>query len=1339
MRAQDPAVLFLAETWADEDRLEKLCDELHFDEKWVVPRETRAGGLALLWRNSVHIDVDSSSLNHIDVVVNKGKEDSWRFTGIYGIPEASRKCETWNLLRNLHRKYTLPWLCAGDFNEILVSYEKLGGAPRSEAAMREFREVVDDCGFMDLGYVGKKYSWRGRRGESMVLERLDRALATQSWLALNPATRVLCLRYNASDHYPIIINPEGIADRPCKPFRFEHMWLKENGCGETVKTAWLAPFPLSNSPLMHEKIKFCGEKLMEWSKHSFGSVKKQLEEKSKLLEKAEIEAAQGADLEAVRLLRMEVNELLDKESLMWQQRARALHLSCGDQNTRFFHNKASQRFRRNRIVGLLDETNSWCTDSAQVADIIVGFYTKLFTSERSSIDLGILEVVQPVVTEEMNTNLTRDFTKQEVDLALKEMAPLKAPGPDGMPPLFFQSFWPLIGDEVSKAVLDCLNSCHIPHEFNYTYVTLIPKVKNPEKISEFRPISLCNVIYKLISKVLANHLKPLLPSIVSENQSAFQAGRVITDNILMAFENLHYMKTQQTGSTGFMALKLDMSKAYDRVEWSFLDFLLRKMGFHSRWVDLMMECITTVSYSILINGEPSQTIHPSRGLRQGDPLSPYLFLLCTEGLHGLISKAATSGDIRGISICRNGPRLTHLFFADDSLIFCRASVQDCTHIQNLLAIYGEASGQQLNREKTTLFFSKNTDSEIQDSIKDLLGVPEIKQYDKYFGLPSFVGRRKKASLAYIKDRIWTKLQGWKQKLLSQAGREVLLKAVIQAIPTYSMSCFKLPTTLCHEIEIMIRKFWWGQRGDRRRIHWVKWRTLCRPKAIRGMGFRELQKFNDAMLAKQVWRLLQNQDSLFYRFFKSKYFPHGSIFDAKDNKGSFAWKSILKGRELITRGMKWRIGNGSQVRIFHDAWLPGSQLGRVHSPAPDSHANALVSSLINHVDRCWREAEIDSLFLPEEAAIIKTIPLSLFDQADLPFWPYTRDGLFSVKSGYHLSMEQDGTELTGTSIAGATSPCWKAIWRMHVPNRVKSLVWRAGNNALPTRVNLVRRHILTDSMCPECMNQPEDTMHALWSCPKLQDMWKVNFNKLVTDTSSCSSFDEILECASKGKSSFDLFAMLVSEVWQRRNRVRVGEPTVLLSQINSKAFSALQEFQQLRPTHTVIPRTARAVKWRPPTAPCVKVNFDGAVFSQDGLAGIGVIIRNEQGLVMAALSQQIPSPTSVEMVEVLAARQAVLFAKELGFDKVELEGDSESVTKAILGDYMDRSYIGHVLQDIKFLFSSFSVISVKHIYREGNCVAHKLARRAVNSPFLVWMESVPSDIFDVYQHDLLRMQ
>ncbi len=228
---------------------------------------------------------------------------------------------------------------------------------------------------------------------------------------------------------------------------------------------------------------------------------------------------------------------------------------------------------------------------------------------------------------------------------------------------------------------------------NHTHITLIPKIKNPESVTDYRPISLCNVIYKIASKVLTNRLKGILSAIVSESQSAFVPGRLITDNILVAFETLHHMHHQRKGKQGSMALKLDMSKTYDRVEWKFLERVMQQMGFHPKWVTLMTECISTVSYSILINGAPHSFIKPSRGLRQGDPLSPYLFLLCAEGFHSLIHKAQLTGDLKGVSISIRGPKITHLFFADDSLLFSKASVQDCDRIQAILHVYEQASGQ----------------------------------------------------------------------------------------------------------------------------------------------------------------------------------------------------------------------------------------------------------------------------------------------------------------------------------------------------------------------------------------------------------------------------------------------------------------------------------------------------------------------------------------------------------------------------------------------------------------------------------------------------------------------
>ena len=204
------------------------------------------------------------------------------------------------------------------------------------------------------------------------------------------------------------------------------------------------------------------------------------------------------------------------------------------------------------------------------------------------------------------------------------------------------------------------------------------------------------------------------------------------------------------------------------IGWSgiFLKKILLKMGFSDTWVALIMECIITVSYSILVNGEPKGVIVPFRGLRQGDPLSPYLFLFCAEGLNALLLNATDEGVINGFSLCRNGPKLTHLFFADDCLIFCRSTLEECNKIQELLAIYDIVSGQMINKEKTTLFFSRNTDEATQEALKVALSVPVIRHYEKYLGLPSFVGQDRNACFTQIKERIWGRMQGWKEKLLS---------------------------------------------------------------------------------------------------------------------------------------------------------------------------------------------------------------------------------------------------------------------------------------------------------------------------------------------------------------------------------------------------------------------------------------------------------------------------------------------------------------------------------------------------------------------------------------------
>jgi hypothetical protein len=259
-----------------------------------------------------------------------------------------------------------------------------------------------------------------------------------------------------------------------------------------------------------------------------------------------------------------------------------------------------------------------------------------------------VSTVKGKLTEEMKQQLVAEFSVEDVHGALMQMGPTKAPGPDGFSTGFYQQHWATVGPEVCRVVLHFLNGSTMEEKINSTHIALIPKKSVPRSVSDFRPISLCNVSYKLIAKVLANRLKFILPHVISENQSAFIPGRLISDNIVAAYETLHSMHTKMWSKVGYMGIKLDMSKAYDRVEWVFLEAVMRKMEFSEVWINLIMKCISSVTYSILVNGQPVGFIKPSRGIRQGDPLSPYLFLLCAEVLSSLLTQAEKKGVLTGV-------------------------------------------------------------------------------------------------------------------------------------------------------------------------------------------------------------------------------------------------------------------------------------------------------------------------------------------------------------------------------------------------------------------------------------------------------------------------------------------------------------------------------------------------------------------------------------------------------------------------------------------------------------------------------------------------------------------
>uniref|UniRef100_A0A2N9HU49 CCHC-type domain-containing protein n=1 Tax=Fagus sylvatica TaxID=28930 RepID=A0A2N9HU49_FAGSY len=604
VRKKGPNIMFLMETRLEVQSLEWLRLRLQMKGCLGVERHGLGGGLALLWDSSVDVHIQSYSDHHINAEVFQLDGIHWRITGFYGHPETSLRHWSWTLLRHLWSQSEVPWMVLGDFNEITRISEQLGQVDRNVAQMSSFREALLDCDLLDLGFSGPTCTWSNNREHTaLVRARLDRVVASARWMSLFPMVFVSHLVVACSDHIGLLVDTDGGVGeqregrRRKKLFRFEKTWIREAGCEEVVAGAWNV-LPVGTA--MYR------------------------------------EPVDSYDGVAVSSLRRELNTLHAKEETMWRQRSRVSWLAEGDKNTRFFHESASQRKRTNTILGLWDRDHHWQTNPAEIAQVAVDYFNRIFSSSNPQAIDEVVHEVEGVVTSSMNAELLKPFVKEEVQNALFQMHPSKASGPDGR----------MLGS------------------VNFTHIVLIPKVTAPEQITQFRPISLCNVVYKIASKVLVNWMKSMLPQVISESQSTFVPGRMITDNVIIAFETIHYLKNLRQGNNVQMAAKLDMSKAYDRVE---------------------------------------------------------------------------------------------------------ANSNECVALQGVLALYANASGQVVNNDKTALFFSCNTPQTTRDSICSIFGTTPTNQFEKYLGLPPVVGRAKRRAFNEIKDRVGRRLQGWKEKLLSQAA------------------------------------------------------------------------------------------------------------------------------------------------------------------------------------------------------------------------------------------------------------------------------------------------------------------------------------------------------------------------------------------------------------------------------------------------------------------------------------------------------------------------------------------------------------------------------------------
>jgi len=400
-----------------------------------------------------------------------------------------------------------------------------------------------------------------------------------------------------------------------------------------------------------QKLTGLKKSIKEWNENVFGDIEEKLKAVQSELKKLDaigsIQDLNGKCSAASKEEALEGQQWLwlERKERLWRQLSRCKNLKEGDKNTKYFHAKASLRRNTNSISCLLVNGRT-ITNLADIKKSLVSFYKALYSSKGPiSVDLSSLNL--KVLFDVHRQSLEASVSIEEIKAAVWGCNPSKAPGYDGFNIKFVISMWDVIGNDVISFVQDFFSIGSLPPRVNTTWITLIPKRSGAMEIGDFRPISMVDCLYKIISKVLTNRLKVVMPILVGETQTAFIAGRQIVDSALIANEVITWLrKIKKSG----VLLKVDFQKAYDMVEWHFLDYVLQQMGLSSIWRAWINSCLATASILVLVNGTPTSPFPMQRGLRQGDPLSPFIFVLVVEVLSRLLHTASSGGFFRGLKV-----------------------------------------------------------------------------------------------------------------------------------------------------------------------------------------------------------------------------------------------------------------------------------------------------------------------------------------------------------------------------------------------------------------------------------------------------------------------------------------------------------------------------------------------------------------------------------------------------------------------------------------------------------------------------------------------------------------
>ncbi|GJU26768.1 RNA-directed DNA polymerase, eukaryota [Tanacetum coccineum] len=878
-----------------------------------------SGGILCIWEASVFKkEFVTVSDNFVAIYGSWCSNNSKLLIVVVYAPQSSAcKRLLWEYISSLITRWNGETIVMGDFNVVRSTDERLGSRFNQSSA-KVFNQFIESSGLVDIKLEGYSFTWSHPSGKKM--SKLDRFLVSEGIVSLFPSISATCLDKHLSDHRPILLH-EVNSDFGPSPFRMFHSWFRRDGFDLMVEQAWCSFSHNDGNSLIRFKKKLQALKIIirRWIKSKnlaqsgiINSVKEELIEIDKIIDS-------GSVTDELLLKRMDLSrQLIDfkhLDSCDSVQKSKIKWGIEGDENSKYFHGIINKKRSQLAIRGVLVD-GDWCIDPGKVKDVFKQHFAARFKKPNST-RFKLNFVFPNRLSDDQVENMDRLISRDEIKSAVWSCGENKSPGPDGYTFEFFRRYWNFIGPDLCSAVEWFFDKGSFPMGNNASFIALIPKVPDAKYVTDYRPISLIGSVYKVITKVLANRLATVVSDLVSDTQSAFVANRQILDGPFILNEVLTWCKRKRKQA---MIFKVDFAKAYDSVRWDYLMEVLQAFGFGPNWCKWVRGTLSSAMASVLINGSPSEEFAFYRGLKQGDPLAPFLFILVMESLHLSFTRTVNEGLFTGLQL-NESMTISHLFYADDAVFIGEWSDSNMENIVIILKSFFLASGLKINIQKSHIMGVGVADGLIHQAAS-LIGCAIMKTPFRYLGV--LVGNNSLRCSAWSDTihKLRSRLSKWKVKTLSVGGRLTLLKSVLGASPIYNLSIYKAPITVLKEMERIRSNFFKGADSNERKISWVSWDKVLASKKVGGLGVSSYYALNRALILKWVWRFVSQDGSLWFRVIQALY---GTSLESHQIQITSLWSSIL--REMHVLGLKGfdlmahckkRIGDGNNTSFWRDS-------------------------------------------------------------------------------------------------------------------------------------------------------------------------------------------------------------------------------------------------------------------------------------------------------------------------------------------------------------------------------------------------------------------------------------